>query len=257
MPWIKGGTWVPFPWVDPGYKEKAMALGKGPAVWYLFNTWEVQVEQTDGQSFRVGKGTNAFVMPSYMESDDQHRVLEMHSIIRKTSARRQKIWSETEGLMADPLDQSYAAFVTYSGSWCTENDVRLRSREVEILGIIDANPGIKIKELALIYNTTSQNITRILMVAGAAGVKFSRLKNSQVRIFSYGIYDKDKIKLLHSKSDGLESIIRIAKSVFKDVSDARTGKVVIKRVKSELRDLWKAKLELEEQKQNRGEVICL
>lgn len=252
MPWVNEngkGRWVDYPWIsDPQYREKMLARGKGPANWYRSNTWQITADEVGPHTFVIGNGTNPVQFPSVIETDDRNRMIREDRILGNQKFR-QKIWSETEGLLCDPILQGHQTLNTYKGSWVTKNDVRLRSRETEILGIIAANPGIRISELALIYNTTTRNIYRILMLSAASGVRFSRLQLNRVNIVSWGIYDKQKIIDLFSKSMGLEDIVMKAKSVFEDIADERTGKIKMDRVKLELREMWKAKLAKQQQTQ--------
>jgi hypothetical protein len=247
MPWarIPGSNkrkWISPPWItNPDFKAQVMAVGKGPATWYRFNAWEIQVEQLGNRTFRIGEGTNPVELPSYLDYDEKKQALSLQEIVG-TSRKRTKIWSETEGLMVDPLIQSPTVRYTYSGSWVTKNDVRLWSRATECLGIIDANPGIKLRTLAGVYNTNTRNIRRILMILSAAGVRFYQLGNLRVRIQTMGIFDEHKVRELYKKSNGLDEIVEKVKCVFEDVSDERTGKMRWEKVRLEMRRLWNEKL---------------
>lgn len=250
MPWKRNAegksVWVDYPWIsNPKYAELMKAQGKGPKTWYRHNTWEIQLEQLGQRTFVVGIATKPVELPSYLHADERKRVATAESILGRQSRRATKIFRETVGLLADPLNEGRSTFDTFKGTWVTANDLRLRARELEILGIISANPGIKFRELALIYNTTKRNILRILMVANTAGVQFTGLSGARVKIANYGIYDKEKVLALYRNSDGLEAIVKTVKCIFHDVADERSGIQKTRAVRYELSKMWAAKLEAE------------
>jgi hypothetical protein len=244
------GVWVKdFP---PKYTreiaKKMRAEGKGPKNWYYKNVSGPDIEQTGRRSFIVGAsaGLKSIEIPNYKMERERQRVLAFNYFLG-SGAVRSKIFREGEGLMADPLLQNAATVARFKGTWVSVNDLRLSDRLIEMLGLINANPGIRIMQIANIYNTSALNIRRMVALASSYGVKITG--SGKLRIMNWGAFNPEFVEMAYESEDGMSRIVAKMKTVMDgDAFDKLTGCLIGSRAKVALYNAWREKLEAREQK---------
>lgn len=238
-----GGVWVRnFEEKFDAKKAKEMReAGAGPANWYYTNVAEPNIKQVGRRSFVVGKeGMGQIDIPNYKLESERRRVLAFNLFLG-SGAVKSKIFREGQGLMADPAKHSALALANFKGTWVSVDDLRRSDRLIEILGLIGANPGIRIRQIANLYNTSNQNIRRMVSLASAFGVKIHG--RGKMRITNWGAFSKDYVMEVYESTDGMSSIVSKMKMVFDaDAFDKMTGCSIGSRMKVELYRMWQEKV---------------
>lgn len=224
------------------------AEGRGAPTWHYQNVSVCQVNEVGPNTYQVGNGTK----PLIIHKNRLPRTEATWEQFSKARARLSRAWTDGKiDKLPDPQSHTLKELRGLSGSWVNADDLRLRSREIEILGMIAANPAqLSRSTLASIYNTNRANIDLMFRLMASAGVAIFTNNASRVRVADWGVYDKETVLALFHRTKGLEEVVSHVRFVHGADFYGKGSKAEKKTAQQRLAELWER---VEKEKQQQGE----